>query len=400
MVAILCMLIVSATNGMTNSGITVFDEAMLNEFGWSVGQLKVRDSINFFGAAVLVVFVGHIVDRYGFKPPLLLGLLTLSITYFAYSFIQSLVHVYALHVLFAVVVACSGNMVSLIAAASTMPNRRGLAVGITVAGTSVGGVILPPLANWLAETVGWRAAMRSEALIPLAIFFLVLLLLRNRTKAGQTDAEIEKQQKHAEQNEGPAEAQIDGVSFKRALNSRPFWLMALAAGFTFYSVVAIYAHLFLYMRGLEFDSKTAALGLSALSLAALIGKLAIGWLSDHTSPYLLLRGNMLIMLLGLIGVFYFADFIWLFLAITGLAWGGLHTLYNFVLLALFGMRSAGKINASISVAQSAGAGTGAAATGLLFDQRSDYSLAFGVVIILMISGLLLTLAVKPLKPNS
>jgi len=106
------------------------------------------------------------------------------------------------------------------------------------------------------------------------------------------------------------------------------------------------------------------------------------------------------MLLGLIGVFYFADFIWLFLAITGLAWGGLHTLYNFVLLALFGMRSAGKINASISVAQSAGAGTGAAATGLLFDQRGDYSLAFGVVIILMISGFLLTLAVKPLKPNS
>lgn len=378
------MLAVAASNTMINAGLTVFDEALLTEFGWSLRELKLRDTINFLGAAILVLGVGALVDRVGFKPPLMFGLAVLAVVYFSYSFISNLMHVYALHVLLAMVLASAGNMVGIIGAVSLMPERRGLAVGLTLAGSSIGGVILPPLATAMIEENGWRQAMQQEALIPVVILILVGMLLHNRI-AGREKSTADQAQSH------------QGMDYQAAIRTRQFIFIAIAAGLTFFCVVAVASHLFLYMRSLEFSARSASLALSLYSLVGLAGKLFTGWLSDHLSPFTLMRTNMLVMLIGLIGLFYLPVYIWLFVAITAFGWGGLHTLYNYILLALFGMRAAGKINATVSLMQSAGAGFGAAATGWLFDLRGDYSLAFIVILALMVAGCLLTLGIRPLK---
>lgn len=377
-----CMLIAATTNTLANSGITVFDEAFLTHFGWSVGELKLRDSITFLGAAVLVLLAGFLVDRIGFKPPLLVGLAVLAAAYFAYGFVQSLPQIYVLHGFLALALAFSGNMVAVIAAVSIMPERRGLAVGMVVAGSSLGGIFLPPLATWLILSFGWRDALRLEALIPVCVFVIAFLFLRNRV-AGRTNADT---------NEIG-----EGVSYARAIASPQIYLITVAAGFTYYSVVAVAAHLFLYMRTLEYSIESAALSLSLFSFAGLVGKLGIGWLSDNANPLILLRCSMVAMLLGVLGVFHMPAYIWAAILLTGIGWGGLHTLYNYVLLFLFGLRAAGKINATVSVVQSLGAGLGAAVTGWLFDYRGDYSLAFSVITTLMLIGLFLTLVVRPLS---
>ncbi len=380
------MLAVAASNTMINAGLTVFDEALLNEFSWSLRQLKLRDTINFLGASILVLGVGALVDKVGFKPPLMFGLSLLTIVYFSYSFISELMHIYLLHVLLAMVLASAGNMVGIIGAVSLMPDRRGLAVGLTLAGSSIGGVILPPLATGLIEVHGWRQAMQLEAVIPLVILMLVGLLLHNRIAGKQKTAPVERKSQQ-------------GVEYQAAIRTRQFIFIAIAAGLTFFCVVAVASHLFLYMRSLEFSARSASLALSLYSLVGLAGKLFTGWLSDHLSPFTLMRTNMLIMLVGLIGLFYLPVYIWVFVAVTAFGWGGLHTLYNYILLALFGMRAAGKINATVSLMQSAGAGFGAAATGWLYDLRGDYSLAFIVILALMVAGSLLTLGIRPLNTD-
>lgn len=382
---LVCTLVVVATNGMTSAGLTVFDEALLTEFEWSVGELKIRDSITFFGAAALIILSGAAVDRFGFKAPLILGLATLACAYLGYSFVQTLPQIYGIHVLIAIVLACAGNMVAVIAAVSTMPERRGLAVGMTVAGSSVGGIILPPLASWLNESFGWREAMRIEALIPIAVLVIVALMLKNRVPAKKTEK---------------AEAASDGVSYTEAIRCSQFYFLALAGGFCFYSAIAFFAHLFLYMRTLEFSAQSASLGLSLFSLSALVVKLASGWVADKVGPFILLRLHMAAMLTGLLGALFLPDLIWLFIVVTGLGWGGLHTLLNFSFIAIFGLRAAGKINATASIVQSAGAGIGAAATGFLFDYRGDYSLAFLVVALLVGASLVLSFGVRPLHDQA
>ncbi len=378
LVALLAMLTIIASNAMSGSGLTVFDESLLTEFGWSVGQLKVRDSINFFGAAILVFFAGWMLDKAGFKPLLLLGLGLLTAVYLTYPYVSSLPGIYALHGVLAMVIACSGNMVALITAATWMPKRRGLAVGIAIAGTSVGGMIIPPLAASLNQELGWRGAMQWMAIYPAVVFVLIALLLRPRKMAARDDPSL-----------------LEGLSFAQAVRTRQFFLVAIAGICTFYAILALYSHLYLYLRSLSFEPVTAALGLSLLSALGLTGKLLAGWASDLINPYHLIRGCMALMLLGLAIIVFVPSGIWLGLGVTGLGWGSLHTLYNYLLLDLFGMRAAGRINGCISAAESLGGALGIAISGFAFDAAGDYSLAFGIMLLVMTVGTASTLRLRP-----
>lgn len=389
LVAILALLVVSLSNGMTNAGLTVFDESLLEEFGCSVGELKTRDSITFLGGSLLVLGAGWLVDRFGFKPFLIIGMAILSGGYLLYSHAASLPQLYLLHVLFALAIALSGIMTSVITAATWMPRRRGLAIGMTTAGTSVGGMLIPPIASALNLRLGWREAMRIEAVWPLVMMVVLLAVLRNRPRRDPTA------------DDGPAAmtGSDQGMRFSEAIRTTQFHQVALAGALTFYAVLSLFSHAFLYMRSRDFEPATASLGLSALALSGLVGKLGSGWISDRIDPYLLLRVQMFTMLGGLIGLTLVPSFIWPFLLITGVAWGSLHTLYNFILITLFGLRDAGRINGSVSVAQAAGGGLGIFVTGLVHDAAGGYPAAFGVVCAVMAAGSLLTVRLGPPSPS-
>jgi len=386
LVAILALLVVTLSNGMTNAGLTVFDESLLEELGCTIGQLKIRDSITFLGGSLLVLGSGWLVDRFGFKPFLLIGLALLSVSYLLYSFAESLTQLYLLHVVFASVLALAGIMTSIVTAATWMPQRRGLAIGITIAGSSVGGMLLPPLANALITRYGWRDAMRMECLAPLVLLIVLLVVLRNRPsmESGVDDDAA-----------AAATGAAEGMSYAEVLRRPQFYHVALAGSLTYYAVLALFSHLFLYMRSLDFEPSRASLGLSTLALSGLVGKLGSGWISDRIDPYRLLRLQMFIMFAGLVGITLVPGLIWPLLVLTGFAWGNLHTLYNYILITLFGLREAGKINGSVSVANAAGGGFGILLTGLAHDAMGGYPAAFAVVCGVMFIGALLTLRLRP-----
>jgi predicted MFS family arabinose efflux permease len=385
LVAGLALLVVTTSNGMINSGLTVFDESLLNEFGCTVAQLKTRDSITFLGGSLLVLGAGWLVDRYGFKPFLLLGMMLLSTGYILYSQAQSLVQLYLIHLLFAAVIALAGNMTAIVTAATWMPKRRGLAVGMAIAGTSVGGMLIPPLANALNTRFGWRSAMKVESVWPLLLLVVLAVVLRNRPKRG------------AVTGGDPAETTgtDEGLPFRDVVRRPQFFQVALAGAATYFAVLALFSHLFLYMRSLDYEPARASLGLSTLALSALVGKLGSGWISDRVNPYRLLRLQMFTMLAGLLGVTLAPGAVWFFLVLTGLGWGSLHTLYNYILITLFGLRDAGKVNGSVSVAEAAGGGLGIFVTGVLHDAAGGYPSAFAAVCGVMFAGVLLTLRLRP-----
>jgi len=385
LVAILALVVVLTSNAMTNAGLTVFDESLLEEFGCSIAQLKVRDSITFLATSLFVLVAGWLVDRHGFKPFLLLGLSILGISYLLYSQTQSLVQLYVLHLLFAMVLALAGITVSIITAATWMPERRGLAIGMTVAGTSIGGMIIPPVANALNSRFGWREAMRMEAVWPFLLMVVLFVMLRNRPKRDGTETD----------DAAAATKASEGMAYSDVLRHRQFYQVALAGSLTFFAVLSLFSHLFLYMRSHDFDPAAASLGLSLFSFAGLTGKLGSGWISDRIDPYRLLRLQMFTMLAGLLGVTLAPGFIWFFLIITGLGWGSLHTLFNYILITLFGLRDAGKINGSVSIANAAGGGIGILLTGLAHDALGGYTAAFGIVCAVMFVGALLTLRLRP-----
>jgi MFS family permease len=365
----LCMLTVTASNGMLNSGLSVYDESLLKEFGWSVGALKLRDSLTFWSGSLLVLPAGWLIDRYGFKPFLLTGLAVLSVGYFTYGYIQNIAHVYALHIVFGLVIAMAGNMAGIVTATNWVPEgQRGLAVGLVIAGTSLGGIVIPQVASRLNLQLGWRSGMQMEIVLPLALILLMALLLKNKVKSVQLSGN---------------EAIQTGMTFKEVLRQPAFYIVALSGALTYYAILALFSHLFLYMRSLSYPPVQAAGAISTLATAALFGKLFFGWLADRSNPFVLIRVLMLLMFAGLLGVSQAPAYIWWFLPLTGLGWGGLHTLYNFILIRLFGLREAGKINGFVSLAEAIGGGLGIALTGYVHDWAGGYGTALGLAAILL-----------------
>lgn len=60
------LLMLTFTNGLINSSISVFDEPLLKEFAWQRGDLKFREFVTSAVAARLVFFSGSLIDRFVF----------------------------------------------------------------------------------------------------------------------------------------------------------------------------------------------------------------------------------------------------------------------------------------------------------------------------------------------
>ena len=88
-VALTGMFALFLSNGMTATGITIFDPSLLDEFGWARGDFKFRDAINFWTTALISPFVGILIDRLNPKYLLMLGTSLLTLGYFGYSVIAN-----------------------------------------------------------------------------------------------------------------------------------------------------------------------------------------------------------------------------------------------------------------------------------------------------------------------
>lgn len=366
---------------MINSGLSVYDEVLAAHFEVSIAQLKLRDSISFLASTVFIVAAGIWVDRAGTKPLLLLGLMLLAGVYWVYPLVPSLPYVYGLHGIFALVLACAGNMTAIVTAAFWFPQARGLAIGLAVAGTSVGGMLIPPLATAAIERWGWQMAMQVQSVWPVLVFFLVLMVLPNaKTQARRGIAVL-------------------SVDFKRIVTSSAFFKITAAASLTYYAALSLFSHGFLYFRSLMLEPSQAALLLSTLSVCALVGKLATGYFSDRYRFDYAFRLQMGLMVLGL-GLLLLGR-AWLILAVivAGYGWGGLHALYNIVLVRLFGIEVAGKVNGTVSMAEAIGGSVGIAVTGYLATV-SSYSLAFGVALGLCVVASMLVWVTPTHKQNA
>lgn len=380
-ISIFGMLILVCTNGMTFSGLTLFDSSLLNEFGWSRGTLKFNGFLNLFCAALIVPFMGVVIDKYGIKPSLIFGLLLLSVCLFAYSLIQDHMQMYGIHVVFAFALATAGTLPVVILVTQNISSHRGLALGIALAGTSLGGFILPLIIPSLIENIGWRQTFKFEALVPLIIAGLVLLFIKNK--------------KNSDKEEKKTDDLVE-VTFADALKTKEFWFLSTIGFFTYYSIMAVYGNLFLYLTELDFSTKDAGYALSIFSIVIVSAKFASGALTEKINKYTLFRIQVAIMLIGAV---FFAfntnTSVWIAILLFGVGWGGMYTLINFIIITAFGVNAAGKIGGTISTFESMGAGLGIWLSGLIADKTGNYSFSFWIVAAFLVIALTISFFIRP-----
>jgi MFS family permease len=397
-IALAALLMLMVSNGLTIIGITAFDESLLKEFGWSRGALKFRDLLTLMITGAMAPFIGVLIDRVGVRPLIIAGSVALAGSYFAYSQIQSIYHVYLIHAVFAAVLIAAGLNVAVILVSQWFVRHRGTAIGIALVGTSLGGIFFPPLIVSLIQAHGWREAFVTLSMASIVILLIGLVVARRPEQMGLKALGADNPPAQGGNVPNPA----TDLNCHEATRTVTFWALALTAMLTFYSMLAATSHLFLHMRDMGFDPPTAGKSLGVMFSMALIGKFLFGLLADHLPQKIVFLCNIAVMFVGsLLLSTLDPKLIWIAIAVFGLGWGGLYTLLQLQAVNCFGLSNAGKILGAVTTFDAIGGGLGIWVTGLLFDRFGNYQIAFGLISgMLFVAFLLSTRIRKETKKTS
>jgi len=245
---------------------SIFVKPLAAQFGWS------RESISAsFGFAALTVAVcspplGHLLDRLGPRRVILPCMAIFGLAFGSLGFLTpSLAHLYAVFVVLGMFGNGTTQMGYSRAVSTWFDRRRGLALALVMAGVGTGGIILPPLAQWLIAAWGWRDAYFAlGALVLLLGLPLTALFVRERPR-----------------DTGPSAEALDGVSVAGGIRSRVFWILVGTLFLGSISVNGAITHLSPLITDRGISPAAAALAASTLGLASFVGRLTTGFLLDR-----------------------------------------------------------------------------------------------------------------------
>ncbi|MFC6988769.1 MFS transporter [Haloplanus sp. GCM10025708] len=189
-VAVACLLAATAVFGLTYS-FGVFFERMLDAFAASRARISLVFGVQMFVLYVGATASGGLVDRYGPRRMLLVGTALLVAGLLATSRSQSFLGLLAAYGL---VTALGLSIVYVVAYASVprwFDRRRGAAQGLATAGLGLGLVAIPPAADSLIQSVGWRSAFVALAAGVGGVCLVVSLLFADDPEDVGADPNVE-----------------------------------------------------------------------------------------------------------------------------------------------------------------------------------------------------------------
>lgn len=358
-------------NGLTTTSLSVFDKAFLNEFHWKRDELKLRESITNSVTLFFILISGIIIDKIRVKKMLIFGSLILTIALFGYSFINNKIEAYFIHFLLGVSMIAAGSVTCIILVSTWFHEKKGLALGIVLIGTSLGSAIFSPLNRYLLQEFGWRDSFQILAIFPLIILIYIVLVVKS------SPSDINSVALSIKEGNDNSELLQQGMTYSEATKTHLFWLICVCGFFVFYSLVGTVANIFLHLLELSYTEKEASYYLSLYFIIAGIGKLLISLFTDYINPNFVFSMCCLGMVLGSFGLSTMdSTYVLGSIVIMAISWGGIYSLYNLIIIKTFGLKAAGKINGTISMFEGGGALLGPFLMGYIFACYHSYQIGF------------------------
>jgi len=339
---------------------SVFVKPLGAEFGWGREQISTAFGIAAMSVAVCSPLLGRLLDRYGPRRVILPCMVVFGSAFASLSLLTpSLLHLYAAFFVLGAVGNGTTQMGYSRAVSSWFTARRGLALALVMAGTGVGSMVLPGLAQTIVERQGWRPAYFT---LGLAILFMGVPLTA-----------LFVREQPASPHHGPPA--LAGSTTAAGLRSRAFWILVAILFLSSIAINGAITHLspLLTDRGLR--PADAAMALSALGGMSLVGRLLTGHLLDRffgpwVSFALLLgvsAGVVMLAVASTTGVALLAA------ALIGLGLGGEADVTPYLLTRYFGLRSFSTLYGFTWTAFALAGAAGPVMMGRVFDATGSYA---------------------------
>ena len=313
---------------------------------------------------------GPLADRWGSRRLAVLGMILTGIGLAAASVALSLTEVYAAYGLgVGLGIGCS-YVPAVGAVQRWFVRQRGFASGIAVSGIGVGTLVVPPLAAFMIESLGWR-----ETYLVLGVFAVVVgagmaLLIEDDPRGRGLSADGDPVPSDL-QSAGAA-----GASIGKAIKSRRFVGLYAACFICSFGLFVPFVHLVPYALDHGIAQSSAVLLVGAIGVGSTAGRFVLGGIADRLGRPL----SFLVMFVGMglsFLVWAVSTSLWPlagFALIYGVFYGGFVALAPAVVIDYFGGRNVSSLIGILYTSVAFGTLIGPSAAGFAYDVSHSYTL--------------------------
>jgi predicted MFS family arabinose efflux permease len=227
-------------------------------------------------SAVLAPLLGTLMDKTSLRRLMTVGALFLSAGFAALTLAETFNQVL---VVYALLIAPANVLLGPVAVTVLLSRwfttRRGAALGIAIAGVSMGSVVFPPIIQALLSAFPWREALRLFALLLLVVTLLAARLVIDRPNDRGLFPD------GADRDPELAAAPARPFSVWRILSDPSFWLIFMMVGVVTSGMKGMITNLALLGKAEGFTPQAAALLISVYGASAFTAKLGFAAVADR-----------------------------------------------------------------------------------------------------------------------
>jgi OFA family oxalate/formate antiporter-like MFS transporter len=355
---------------------SVFVAPLEKEFGWKRAQTSMVFTIAVVVFAITFILAGRLQDIFGPFWVSITGGLLVSLGFFLSAYTTSLNYLFICFGAIGGLGNGFGYATPIPVMAKWFPDKRGLAVGLAVAGYGGGSAIFGPLAgNYLIPTYGWRATFQILGGIFLVMTMVGAFLLKNPPAVF----------KHAQWSPAPA-AKAAATTYEfspgEAVRTPTMWVMWIAYALGTSAGLMVISQLvpFARSKGVPLALATTGIFIGAAGNAA--GRILSGWMSDAIGRLNVLRLMIAISAVAMLilphtgGVVAVPVFMYAVIFVVYWCYGTQLSVNASTTADFWGTKNAG-INYGILFTSWGVAGIiGPRIGGMMYDRYKDYQAAF------------------------
>jgi MFS family permease len=359
----------------------IYVVAWSDEFGWTRAAIAGGYAIALIESGLIGPLHGSLLERFGVRPVMAVGILALALGLVGLSLMTSLATFYTSMLFAGLGLALSGFLSTTTAVVPWFVRRRSTALSLMAIGMSGGGLLVPLVAAAVVD-LGWRSMLQLGAALVIAIGAPSLVLMRRDPASYGQVPDGRARPGRRPRPTLPSRASAGDFTLQQALRTRAFWLLGIGQTAAVLVGGAVTVHLVAHLTlSLDFSVQAAAQVIAFLTVVSVAGQLVGGPIGDRFDIHKVAAVAMVGQALGMAILAHAASAaaVVLFATLHGLAWGIRGPLMSAVRADYFGTRSFGSIMGASMMVLMVGDVVGPILTGTLADRLGDYRVAFSVI---------------------
>jgi MFS family permease len=376
--------------GSTAMTVPIFFVPLARQYGWSHARTSLLPTFFVLFLGGIAAIAGWLLDRIEAKIVMGTGAAMVALGLLWASQAHSFGPMLGAWILMGAGGAASTVVPCALVAANWFADNRGVAIGATLSGSGMGGIVLPPLTDYLIRNFSIATAYFILA-IPIIVIVLPMILLVIRARpAGAVKTTVVEEVKR-----------LPGLELKPALRSLPFWLLGFVQLGASVGLAACFYHTVPYLIHSGYTPAHAALLQGAVTAVGVPGNPLLGIVVDRFSgrrvlPFALMAmGVALLLLLGAGRPEGWLPYLVVFIFVFGMTVGVTSAVVPVALVETLGLRRFGSLSGMIGLAATFGLSGGTALVGKIFDITNSYSAAFELGAVCTFVAALAAFALSP-----